>query len=115
MISRRLVEEIISVYIKHGWKLGRVLLSGAAREKIGPDLLEKLFVESDIVASDFDAAWFERPSKNGATAIELRHLGEAPFALFELVENDERIEEIRNEMENRLASHASKPPSERDQ
>ncbi|MCO6510225.1 MAG: hypothetical protein J5I65_05470 [Aridibacter famidurans] len=102
------LEEILGVYRKHGWQVSRVLLSGAAMQSLGRDhkILEGLVVES----SDIDAIWFERPSRKGQLAIELRWLSETPFALFELVgesASEENIEEIREGVERKLAVHAS--------
>jgi hypothetical protein len=108
MTDRNLIEEIISTYQKHGWKPGRVFISDGTREVLGPDAMNALFEGADLQVADFDAIWFERPSKKGGTAIELRHLGNAPFALFELIGENSPADEIRSELENRMASYASK-------
>jgi hypothetical protein len=114
MINRKLVEEIISIYTKHGWKPGRVLLSEDSRATLGEDSLGSLFQGAEVVRAGFDAVWFERASRKGSTAIELRHLGEAPFALFELVGEENPSEEIRKELENRMADYASKAATAKD-
>ncbi|QQS42589.1 MAG: hypothetical protein IPM63_06550 [Acidobacteriota bacterium] len=103
-----ILKEILEIYRKHGWRVSRVLLSGAAVKSIGEDceLLDGLIVES----SDIDAVWFERPSTKGKLAIELRSLSETPFALFELVddsESAEKIEKVRERVERKMAVRAS--------
>jgi hypothetical protein len=108
MTDKNLIKEIISTYEKHGWKPGRVFVSAGTMESIGFDALNELFPEGDLQIADFDAIWFERPSKKGNTAIELRHIGTAPFALFELVGEDSPADDIRSELENRMAAYASK-------
>ena len=103
--------DMIAVYAKHGWKLSRVLLSEATRTGLGESGVKDLFGESRISRSDFDAIWFERGAKGGATAIELRSLTAEPFALFEIVPPDENPEPFRARLELRMAERASKPPS----
>ncbi len=104
MITEKQLAEIILQYKKHGWNLSRVLLS-AELEKNLSGKLENLFGAAQIVSSEIDAAWFTRPSKNQNTAWELRHLSDAPFALFEVFSADTN-EDFRNEklheMEDRL-------------
>jgi len=103
--------DIIAVYVKHGWKLGRVLLSETTRTGLGEKGITELFGESRVQRSDFDAIWFERGAKGGGTAIELRSLSAEPFALFEIVPADEDPEPFRARLELRMAERASKPPS----
>ena len=110
MINAGQIEEILSLYKKHGWNLRRVLLSDALRKRLA-DSIEKLFGSAEVVSSNIDAAWFSRPSRNNREAWELRHLSETPFALFETIGDDtseaER-EEIRREMEDRLGKLLSR-------
>jgi hypothetical protein len=104
MITEAQIAEILSLYKKHGWTLSRVLLS-AELEKNLSEKREKIFGAAEITMSEINAAWFTRPSKNNNAAWELRHLSNAPFALFEVfgadTDEDFRREKLR-EMENRL-------------
>lgn len=110
MITGSQIAEILSVYKKHGWTLSRVLLS-AELEKNLSENGGKLFGAVETVSSRIDAAWFTRPSKNNNEAWELRHLSNAPFALFEVfgadADEDFRREKL-SEMENRLIEKFSK-------
>lgn len=104
MISEAQIAEILSLYKKHGWTLSRVLLS-AELEKNLSGKTENLFGSAEIVSSEINAAWFSRPSKGGNQAWELRHLSDAPFALFEVFASDADADFRRQkltEMENRL-------------
>jgi len=106
MIDERQTGEILAQYKKHGWNLRRVLLSAPAREK----LPAFLFGQTEIISSEFDAAWFSRASPEGREAWELRSLSTAPFALVEVFEEDDEEavrEEARREMETRLTEQAS--------
>jgi len=106
MIDARQTNEILAQYKRHGWNLRRVLLSAPAQEK----LLVALFGQADVIASDFDAAWFSRASPEGREAWELRSLSTAAFALVEVFEEDDEEdvrEEDRREMETRLTEQAS--------
>lgn len=103
-----ILEEILGIYKKHGWQVSRVLLSESAVRDLGKD--HEVLQDLEITDSDFDAVWFERASKGGKRAIELRWLNESPFALFELVdesESEESLEKVRKRVEQKMASHAS--------
>ena len=104
MIDAEQIQEILTQYRKHGWKLSRVLLSAPTKKLLSASF-EKLFGDAEIITSDVDAAWFFRTSKKGGEAWELRHLSGIPFALFEMFddEDDEDIrEETRQEMQTRM-------------
>lgn len=95
------INEIVSLYTKHGWKLRRVLLSrdsaNLAREPI--------FDGIDVRDSSFDALWFSRRSRPGTESWELRRLAGTAFALVEVFEDetpDEEIEERLAETESRM-------------
>lgn len=110
MIKAERISEIISQYEKHGWKLSRVLLCGETRKNLEVSL-EDVFGDVEITKAEVDAAWFTRPSKNERVAWELRLLSENPFALFETFEKDsdkDTRQEIKKEMETRLAEYASR-------
>lgn len=114
MISAEQIREILSLYTKHGWNLRRVLLSDALRVNLN-DALQDLFGGAEIVSSPFlNAIWFARASGKSGEAWELRHLSETPFALVQVfpddLDEDER-EEIRKQLETRLANQTSKPAS----
>ena len=107
MIGIEQVQAILAQYAKHGWSLRRVLLSAAAEEKLSASV----FGNADIVSADLDALWFSRAASEGREAWELRYLSVTPFALvevFEAEDEEEVREEVRCEMETRLAELASK-------
>ena len=108
MISAGQIQEILTQYKKHGWNLRRVLLSDRANKTLA-DSLPTLFGETEIVSSEIDALWFSRASGKSGEAWELRRLSDAPFALFEIFdqEDDEAVrQETRFEMEERLKNSA---------
>ncbi len=103
------IREIVAVYLRHGWRLERLLLrpetsaelAGAASELTGDAVVREAAV---------DALWFARASHAGRVAWELRLVAETPYALFETFEADEAEEdreEVRREMEARLADYAA--------
>lgn len=105
------IGEIIATYGRHGWRLERLLLRPETRElaAAGGRLPEGVPVREALV----DALWFARPSHGGREAWELRLASETPYALFETFEADEAEEEredVRREMEARLAEYAAQPP-----
>ena len=103
MIGREQIEQIIAQYAKHGWKLRRVLLSEALRQKLA-GAAEK-FDDAEIFPAELDAAWFTRSSRPGITAWELRHLSTAPFALVENITEaigPDEAEEILKRAETKM-------------
>jgi hypothetical protein len=111
MISVEQILEILAQYKKHGWTLRRVLLSDELRVRAYNELVSLSDNKAvEFVSSQVEAAWFSRPAKEGE-AWELRHLSVAPFALFEVFDEDdeeETREEARKEMENRLKASVIK-------
>lgn len=104
MIQAEQIQEILSVYKKHGWNLRRVLLSDALRAAVN-DRLQELFGGTEIVSSPLlNAMWFSRVSGVSGEAWELRHLSTTPFALIEVFETDDESvrEERRKDLENLL-------------
>jgi hypothetical protein len=114
MITVEEIQEILSLYKKHGWNLRRVLLSDGLRVNIN-EHIQDLFGGAEIVSSPFlNALWFARASGKTGEAWELRHLSETPFALVQVFPGDmteEAREEIRNEMQTRIVNQTSKPAS----
>jgi hypothetical protein len=111
MITISLISEILSLYKKHGWKVSRVLLSREIKDSLDSESFSNLFGGIEIIEHELNAVWFSRPSKHGKIAWELRHLSEQPFAIFELFdenEDKELIKETLHNSENRLKIHASK-------
>lgn len=84
MIDNEAIAEILSLYKKHGWTLRRVLLSQDPKNTNYVDL----FGEIEPERAAIDALWFSRSSKPGSETWELRHLGQTPFALLEVIETD---------------------------
>jgi len=102
MIAAEEIEEILSLYHKHGWILRRVLLSAKLDQKLG-DKKDALFGEVAVTTFKIDAAWFSRPPQKGGVAWEIRHLGIPPFALLEKVdESDPDLETTLHAVQQRL-------------
>jgi hypothetical protein len=104
------VREIIDAYRRHEWRLQRVLLSPETRMELAEDGGE-LFEGAVLREAPYDALWFTRPSTAGREAWELRLVAATPYALFETFEADEADEdreEVRREMEARLAEYAAR-------
>ncbi len=105
------INEILAIYRRHGWQLRRVLLKAETRAEL-IDAAPVLFEDALVRDSAVDALWFARPSQAGREAWELRLVAETPYALFETFEADEaedEREDVRREMEARLAEYAARP------
>lgn len=101
------IREVVAAYRKHEWRLARVLLTAETRAEL-TEAEGGMFEETVVGEAPFDALWFTRPSHAGREAWELRLIGETPYALFETFEADEAEEdreEVRREMEARLAEY----------
>lgn len=110
MTGAEQIETILAQYRKHGWNLRRVLLCRSTADSLGLKAAA-MFGEAEILAANFDAAWFSRFAADERETWELRSLSAAPFALIEVFEadDDEEIrEETRNEMQTRMREQASK-------
>jgi hypothetical protein len=110
VITSSEINEVISVYTKHGWDLSRVLLSDDVRLSLGPVAIKELFSEVEIEISDLNAVWFERDRADGGIAWEIRQLSVLPYALCESFFNNATEEEIsgqKKSMENRMRERAS--------
>ena len=108
-MHKQLVQEIFTIYLRHGWVLRRVLISPEVFSSVD-DETKALFGDAKIIESDLNALWFARPSHYGREAWELRLLSEQPYALFEAFAADkteEEREDARRQMEARLREHAS--------
>lgn len=104
MISASAIRDIISVYVKHGWLLRRVLLSKELRSSV--QLPDDLLPEANVVDSDIDALWFSRPPKIGGAPWEIRHLSPNPYALlFTIDERDGGLEDSLDSAENVLRAN----------
>ena len=109
-------DEILATYRRHGWCLRRVLMRGETLAQLrvsnGGDEAAR-FEGVPVREFEVDAMWFARASHGGREAWELRLVGETPYALFELFEEDEAEddrEDVRREMEARLAEYAAPRP-----
>jgi hypothetical protein len=101
------IGEIINAYVRHEWRLARVLLAAETRAQL-TKTESLLFEDAAVREASFDALWFSRPSHEGREAWELRLVSETPYALFETFEMDEAEEdreEVRREMEARMAEY----------
>ena len=104
MISTQQIQEILSLYVKFGWTLRRVLLSPKLKKSLS-DSGDNIFPNTEIIESKIDAVWFSRPSGDDKEAWELRRLSATPYALFEMFENSAESEFCaarRKEMESQL-------------
>lgn len=114
MIDALQIREILALYGKYGWRLQRVLLSDALREKVSVEL-GKDFAAAEIISSELDAAWFSRAARDGGETWELRHLSANPYALLEVFEADDD-EEVRAEtlleIEQRMQENIGKRKKE---
>ncbi len=114
-------QEVVGHYRRHGWQPARVLMSTETLEELraagaGAAGATPLFENIAVQESEVDAMWFTRPSQGGRDAWELRLVGDAPYALFELFEPDEAEEDredVRREMESRLRDYATGKNDER--
>jgi uncharacterized damage-inducible protein DinB len=102
-----LINEIVASYIKHGWRLRRVLLRPETRSELDAEIASgfQSFDDVSLREAEVDGLWFSRASHEGREAWELRLISENAFALFETFEADESEEEredVRREMEARL-------------
>lgn len=104
------INEIVATYTRHGWQLRSALVRPETRAEMAGQ--EGAFFEQvEIREAPFDALWFARASHAGREAWELRFVSETPYALFETFEADEDEEErqeVRREMEARLAEYAAR-------
>ena len=106
-MNLELAQQIAATYLKHGWKLRRVLARAATSAE--QQLIAENFPEASLIDGEIDALWFARNSQGGRDAWELRLISEQPYALFEAFEGDESEEdreEARKEMQNRMREHA---------
>ncbi len=74
------IKAIIAEYVKHGWKLRRVLLSHADQGSLSGDIKE-LIAGADLVENVHAGLWFSRRSQPMREAWELRRLSGSPYAL----------------------------------
>ena len=107
-MNKRLLQDILTIYHRHGWELRRALITPEAFLRLD-DETKALFGEAKLIETDLEALWFARPSHQGREAWELRLFSEQPYALFEAFEaeeTEEDREEARREMEARMREQA---------
>ncbi len=106
--------ETIATYRSHGWQLHRVLMRAETQAHlVQPGLSQEsapsTFDGAPVQLAEYDAVWFTRASgAPNRAAWELRLIGDAPYALFEVFEPDEAEEDradVRREMEARLREY----------
>ena len=96
------IAAIIDQYVKHGWKLRRVLLSRALAEAL---VGTELFADADVRAAAHDGLWFSRRSHPDREAWELRRISAAPFAVVEVIPDglsDQERDELLSSAEARM-------------
>jgi hypothetical protein len=109
--------DALALYRRHGWSLARVLMTPETLAELSREVASGAGAASPPAfegvaarAADVDAMWLSRPSAGGREAWELRLISEPPYALFELFEPDEAEEDredVRREMEARMADYAA--------
>ena len=107
MTDRAAIAAIIDQYIKHGWKLRRVLLSRDLAEKLGE--AAGLFGDAESRTSPHDGLWFTRRSQPDREAWELRRISASPFAVVEVIPDvlsDDEREELLSDAEERMFESA---------
>lgn len=104
------IREISAHYLKHDWRLRRVL----ARPELKAELSHNsasLLPEAEVADAEVNALWFSRPAAGDREAWELRLVSELAYALFETFEADETEEErqdVLREMEARMRDYATR-------
>jgi hypothetical protein len=96
------IAAIIDQYVKHGWKLRRVLMSRDLSEALGSS---EIFAGADVRPSPYDGMWFSRRSLPDREAWELRRISAAPFAVVEVIPDeftDQERDEVLSEAEDRM-------------
>jgi hypothetical protein len=96
------IAAIIDQYVKHGWKLRRVLMSRNLIEALGSS---EIFAGADVRPSQYDGMWFSRRSLPDREAWELRRISAAPFAVVEVIPDeftDQERDEVLSEAEDRM-------------
>ena len=107
MMRSEQIREILSLYLKHNWKLRRVLITPKLKMQIA-DSLGNLFESAEILDSEIDAVWLSRASTDNRESWEIRRLSETGYALVEVFEEDDEEEvreEIRQEMQARMQNN----------
>ncbi len=103
MSNIKLIDELIRQYEKFGWETQSLLLT----EETQKGITKKTLDDFEIKTASFDAIWFSRLSKNQKTAWELRHINENPYALFELIEEEQELDKVLKNAETRMQKYAS--------
>ncbi|MDM7922878.1 MAG: hypothetical protein QUS14_11305 [Pyrinomonadaceae bacterium] len=82
-MDTRTIIETIALYERHGWQLRRALLNAEPSAELAAAL-------GDIPteASQQNALWFSRRSREDSEAWELRRLEGSPFALVTVIPDD---------------------------
>ena len=103
MTDRDAIADIIGQYVRHGWKLRRVLLTAKLSGSL--DDTAGLFSGAELRISDHDGLWFSRRSMQDREAWELRRISTSPFALVEVIPDgltDQERDGILTQAEERM-------------
>lgn len=109
MTNRGGIADIIDQYVKHGWKLRRVLLTAELGGSLGDT--SDLFGNAEVRTADHDGLWFSRRSMPDREAWELRRISASPFAIVEVIEDgltDQERDELLALAEERMF-HPDRP------
>lgn len=96
------IAAIIEQYVRHGWKLRRVLMSRGLADALSD---AALFAGADVRSSSHDGLWFSRRSLPDREAWELRRISAAPFAVVEVIPDgltDQERDELLSSAEARM-------------
>ena len=105
MSSRSDIAEIIDQYVRHGWKLRRVLLMAELGGSLGETA--GLFGDAEVRTAAYNGLWFSRRSMPDREAWELRRISASPFAVVEVIPDglsDHERDELLNQAEERMFS-----------
>ena len=103
MTNRSDIAEIVDQYVKHGWKLRRVLLTAKLGSSLGDPA--GLFGGAELRTADHDGLWFSRRSMPDREAWELRRISASPFAVVEVIPDcltDQERDELLSHAEERM-------------
>ena len=110
MMDDAAFSDIVSVYVKHGWTLRRVLLCAETLSKLS-GTLESSYPNIPVIESDVDAAWFSRLRSDGPTAWEIRLMSTSPYALVTQIDGERESGDEFDLLESKLKAAAGRLPA----
>lgn len=101
-MDRAAIAAIIEQYVRHGWKLRRVLMTSEMAQATAGS---SEFGDAEIRPSGHGGLWFSRRSHPEHEAWELRRVSASPFAVVEVVPEgltDQERDELLEQAESRM-------------